>query len=70
MLSFMFPGGQDVTILVSKNGGRYRLQANCFEAMWLVLQVSSRPKDRCTGTRLALSTWPQPQVVEIKCVLK
>lgn len=40
MLSFKYPGGQDVTILVSKNGGRYRLQSSSLEAMWLVLQVT------------------------------
>lgn len=41
MLSFKYPGGQDVSVLVSKNGGRYRLQSSCLEAMWLVLQVTS-----------------------------
>jgi hypothetical protein len=39
MLSFKYPGGQEVTILVSKSGGRYRLQSSCLEAVWLVLQV-------------------------------
>jgi hypothetical protein len=39
MLSFRYPGGQTASILVSKNGGRYRLQGSCLEAMWLVLQV-------------------------------
>lgn len=39
LLSFRYPGGQTASILVSKNGGRYRLQASCLEAMWLVLQV-------------------------------
>lgn len=39
MLSFRYPGGQEVSVLVSKSGGRYRLQASCLEAMWLVLQV-------------------------------
>lgn len=38
MLSFRYPGGQTASILVSKNGGRYRLQGSCLEAMWLVLQ--------------------------------
>jgi len=41
MLSFRYPGGQEVSILVSKNSGRYRLQSGCLEAMWLVLQVST-----------------------------
>jgi Bardet-Biedl syndrome 9 protein len=41
-MSFEFGGGQEVTILVSKNAGRYRLQADCFQAMWLVLQELSR----------------------------
>ena len=40
MLSFKYPSGQDVSVLVSKNGGRYRLQSSCLEAMWLVLQVT------------------------------
>lgn len=43
MLSFRYPGGQTASILVSKNGGRYRLQASCLEAMWLVLQVWGLP---------------------------
>jgi hypothetical protein len=42
VMSFQFGGGQEVTILVSKNAGRYRLQADCFQAMWLVLQELSR----------------------------
>jgi hypothetical protein len=28
-----------VTILVSKNGGRYRLQGETMQALWLPLQV-------------------------------
>lgn len=43
MLSFRYPGGQYVSILVSKSGGRYRLQSSCLEAMWLVLQVRTHP---------------------------
>lgn len=35
-MSFQFPTGQDVTVVVSKNGGRYRLQSDTLEAMWLV----------------------------------
>jgi Bardet-Biedl syndrome 9 protein len=42
MLSFKYPGGQDVAILVSKNGGRYRLQSSSLEAMWLILQVNRK----------------------------
>ncbi|WIA14131.1 hypothetical protein OEZ85_002674 [Tetradesmus obliquus] len=42
VMSFHFGGGQEVTILVSKNAGRYRLQADSFAAMWLVLQELSR----------------------------
>mmetsp|Transcript_47681 Transcript_47681/g.91053 ORF Transcript_47681/g.91053 Transcript_47681/m.91053 type:complete len:841 (+) Transcript_47681:257-2779(+) len=36
VLSFMYYSGHDVTILVSKNAGRYRLQSGSFEALWLV----------------------------------
>lgn len=36
-MSFQFQAGGDATILVSKNGGRYRLQASGFEALWLAL---------------------------------
>lgn len=35
-MSFHFPAGADVTILVSKNAGRYRLQSDAIEAIWLV----------------------------------
>jgi Bardet-Biedl syndrome 9 protein len=41
-MSFQFSAGQEVSILVSKNAGRYRLQADCFQAMWLVLQELAR----------------------------
>ena len=37
VLSFQFYSGQDCTILVSKTGGRYRLQSDQLEAMWLPL---------------------------------
>lgn len=47
MVSFKYPGGQDVSILVSKNGGRYRLQSSCLEAMWLVLTVRAH---QCHGS--------------------
>lgn len=36
--SFRFACGPDVTILLSKNAGRYRLQSNTFEALWLLAQ--------------------------------
>lgn len=39
VMSFAFSSGQDVSILVSKNAGRYRLQSDCFEAIWLITQV-------------------------------
>jgi len=35
-LSFQCCSGEVVTVLVSKNAGRYRLQSDQFEAMWLV----------------------------------
>jgi Bardet-Biedl syndrome 9 protein len=41
-MSFQFSAGQEVSILVSKNAGRYRLQADCFQATWLVLQELAR----------------------------
>lgn len=41
VMSFQYSSGQDVSILVSKNGGRYRLQADCFQAIWLVMQVGA-----------------------------
>eukprot|EP00899_Mesostigma_viride_P000204 jgi/Mesvir1/10184/Mv16992-RA.1 len=38
VLSFQFWNGDDCTILVSKNAGRYRLQSSTFEALWLPVQ--------------------------------
>eukprot|EP00002_Diphylleia_rotans_P016088 TRINITY_DN3126_c0_g1_i4.p1 TRINITY_DN3126_c0_g1~~TRINITY_DN3126_c0_g1_i4.p1 ORF type:complete len:522 (+),score=102.04 TRINITY_DN3126_c0_g1_i4:1343-2908(+) len=35
-MSFQFRNGPEVSILLSKSGGRYRIQASAFEAMWLV----------------------------------
>lgn len=32
-------GGPVASILVSKAGGRYRVQSDCFQGMWLALQV-------------------------------
>ena len=40
VLSFQHYSGQDCTILVSKQGGKYRLQSDHLEAMWLSLHVS------------------------------
>ncbi|KAF5831159.1 PTHB1 C-terminus-domain-containing protein [Dunaliella salina] len=37
VLSFQFASGHDVTVLVSKNAGRYRLQSDTLEAMWMVM---------------------------------
>lgn len=37
VISFQYNNGMDVTIIVSKNAGRFRLQSSQFEAMWLVL---------------------------------
>ncbi|GFR41608.1 hypothetical protein Agub_g2332 [Astrephomene gubernaculifera] len=44
VLSFQFHGGcGDVTILVSKAGGRYRIQSDVLEALWLVAgELASR----------------------------
>ena len=36
ILSFQYSGGGDASILVSKNGGRYRVQASTFECLWLM----------------------------------
>mmetsp|Transcript_14226 Transcript_14226/g.38566 ORF Transcript_14226/g.38566 Transcript_14226/m.38566 type:complete len:906 (-) Transcript_14226:247-2964(-) len=37
VLSFQFASGHDVTVLVSKNAGRYRLQSDTLEAMWMIM---------------------------------
>ena len=37
VVSFAYGDGSDVTVIVSKNAGRYRLQSSTFGAMWLVL---------------------------------
>ncbi|MEW5319021.1 MAG: hypothetical protein WDW38_010197 [Sanguina aurantia] len=37
VVTLQYHSGQNVTILVSKGGSRYRLQSDCFEAIWLVL---------------------------------
>lgn len=38
-------GGPDVTIIVSKNTGRYRVQSASFEAIWLIIaELSERLK--------------------------
>lgn len=36
VLSFQYYNGVEATILVSKNAGRYRIQANELEALWMV----------------------------------
>lgn len=36
VLSFQYYNGIDATILVSKNAGRYRIQSNELEALWMV----------------------------------
>lgn len=33
--------GPVVSVLVSKAGARYRVQSDCFHAMWLVVQVGA-----------------------------
>jgi hypothetical protein len=40
VLSLHFATGVDVTIIVSKSGGRYRIQSDAFEALWLVSSVN------------------------------
>jgi Bardet-Biedl syndrome 9 protein len=36
ILSIQYCNGQDATILVSKNAGRYRIQSGDFESLWIV----------------------------------
>ena len=43
VMSFRYMQGPVVTILVSKNAGRYRVRSDSFEAMWLIVQVWSAP---------------------------
>eukprot|EP00775_Hariotina_reticulata_P008314 gene8314-8499_t len=38
VMSFAYSSGQVASILGSKNGGRYRLQSDCFQSVWLVMQ--------------------------------
>ncbi|KAL0044614.1 hypothetical protein WJX82_002814 [Trebouxia sp. C0006] len=38
VMSFKYMRGPVVTILVSKSAGRYRIQSDSFEAMWLIVQ--------------------------------
>lgn len=35
-MSIRYVNGDTATVLVSKQGGRYRLQSDTFEAMWLL----------------------------------
>jgi len=39
VMSFKYMRGPLVTILISKSAGRYRIQSDSFEAMWLIVQV-------------------------------
>eukprot|EP00698_Gefionella_okellyi_P022861 TRINITY_DN7657_c0_g1_i1.p1 TRINITY_DN7657_c0_g1~~TRINITY_DN7657_c0_g1_i1.p1 ORF type:complete len:857 (+),score=195.62 TRINITY_DN7657_c0_g1_i1:219-2789(+) len=41
-LSFRYHNGEDCTILASKNAGRYRLQSDKFEALWLITSELTR----------------------------
>jgi Bardet-Biedl syndrome 9 protein len=52
VISFKYNNGQDATILVSKNAGRYRIQSSTsFEAMWLITQdLTERLTSRFAGT--------------------
>eukprot|EP00742_Colponemidia_sp_Colp-10_P002939 GILJ01003136.1.p1 GENE.GILJ01003136.1~~GILJ01003136.1.p1 ORF type:complete len:868 (-),score=153.08 GILJ01003136.1:19-2622(-) len=36
VLTVQYHNGVDVTILISKNAGRYRIQSSVFEALWLI----------------------------------
>jgi hypothetical protein len=45
VMSFAYSSGQVASVLVSKNGGRYRLQSDCFQSMWLVVQVGTAEKN-------------------------
>ena len=40
VMTFQLHAGGQVTVLVSKTGGRYRLQSDRFAALWLLVQVS------------------------------
>ncbi len=39
VMSLKYMRGPVVTILVSKSAGRYRIQSDSYEAMWLIVQV-------------------------------
>ena len=41
-ITLRYLNGIEVTVLVSKNAGRYRVQSACFEAMWLAVNELQR----------------------------
>ena len=43
VMTFKYARGPAVTILVSKSAGRYRIQSDSFEAIWLIVQVIRQP---------------------------
>ena len=60
VISFQYNNGADVTIIVSKNAGRFRLQSSRFEAIWrgaVVLSVLFTPRV-CAFTRLFCTGTP------------
>ncbi len=61
-MSFQHYSGQDCTILVSKAGGKYRLQSDHIDAMWLSLHVSGgRGCSAARGQDLRHLGWLEPQ---------
>jgi hypothetical protein len=62
--------GPLVSVLVSKAGGRYRLQSDCFQAMWLVMQVGPVKGHGCHYMRQQSAGVPSamlPHVVTAAC---
>ncbi|CEG45305.1 bardet-biedl syndrome parathyroid hormone-responsive b1 [Plasmopara halstedii] len=51
VLSFQYYNGIDVTILVSKNAGRYRIQSNELEALWMISSELVARLERYFDTR-------------------
>jgi Bardet-Biedl syndrome 9 protein len=37
ILSFRYHNGSEVTILLSKNAGKYRIQSHSFQSLWFML---------------------------------
>ena len=60
VMSFRYEQGPVVTILVSKSAGRYRVQSDSFEAMWLIVQVWSIAAILSTQSLLACSVHGTP----------